>query len=313
MVWGGGVRPGGNLTSWPRQHHQLALHRLGTPPRRRAGKGLAPLSDHPRALPDPRLPAPRARDREPETTMPELRRDPLSGAVVILATDRSHRPGDHGDPSGSGVQAPHRSTIPDHDPSCPFCPGNEHRTPPESARRGDGAPGEPGWSIRVFPNLFPITGPDQGATEKEPADSPTPASGTHEVVVVSPLHSRSLGGLNHAQLVAVLATLRDRPLAHRLRRGTEARRALRADDRPEAIRRDGPYQNLLKPHQHPLVIERARRRGRSAPKGSGRALRDRQRCAPRRSTCRRCRNTRGAATTRSRGRCGPCRRATGCR
>jgi UDPglucose--hexose-1-phosphate uridylyltransferase len=35
---------------------------------------------------------------------------------------------------------------------CPFCAGNEHLTPPETLRLGDGPAG---WDVRVVPNLFP--------------------------------------------------------------------------------------------------------------------------------------------------------------
>lgn len=88
---------------------------------------------------------------------------------------------------------------------CPFCPGHESETPPEVARTGTGAPGEPGWRVRVFPNLYPIVGgPDAGAG----------ATGAHEVVVLSPDHDRSFEGLTHDQAAEVLTVLRDRARAH---------------------------------------------------------------------------------------------------
>lgn len=40
---------------------------------------------------------------------------------------------------------------------CPFCPGNEKMTPPEVFRVGGGGADEPGWEVRVVPNLYPIT------------------------------------------------------------------------------------------------------------------------------------------------------------
>ena len=44
--------------------------------------------------------------------------------------------------------------------NCPFCPGNEGKTPPEIlayGRNGTG-PNSAGWSIRVVPNRFPALG-----------------------------------------------------------------------------------------------------------------------------------------------------------
>src|SRR5258707_691019 len=53
--------------------------------------------------------------------MPELRKDPITGRWVIISTDRAKRPGDfsreHANIKGGAF--------------CPFCPGNESKTPPE--------------------------------------------------------------------------------------------------------------------------------------------------------------------------------------
>ena len=65
-----------------------------------------------------------------------IRRNPITGAPVLLAPERLQRPGARG-MEDDGV--------------CPFCPGNERETPPEIWRDGDP------WSIRVFPNKYPLT------------------------------------------------------------------------------------------------------------------------------------------------------------
>jgi len=53
--------------------------------------------------------------------MPELRKDPVVGRWVIIATDRARRPSDW-----NGSSPPQTSRE-----SCPFCPGNERFTPGE--------------------------------------------------------------------------------------------------------------------------------------------------------------------------------------
>ncbi len=127
--------------------------------------------------------------------MPELRRDELSGRWVLLAPGRAARPHTFG---SSAPDAP----GPD---ACPFCPGNEHLTPPEVHRSGDGAPDTPGWRVRVVPNLYPILGgPDAGPG----------ATGAHEVVVLSPAHDASFAQLDDAQTAEVLSVLRDRARHH---------------------------------------------------------------------------------------------------
>ncbi len=74
-------------------------------------------------------------------------------------------------------------------------------------RTGPGEPGEPGWRVRVFPNLYPVVGgPDAIAG----------ATGEHEVVALSPDHDRAFGALTHDEAAEVLTVLRDRSQAHKL-------------------------------------------------------------------------------------------------
>ncbi len=58
--------------------------------------------------------------------MPELRQDYATKEWVIIATERAKRPHDF----LKGRSEP--SQLPSHDPNCPFCPGNEHMTPPRN-------------------------------------------------------------------------------------------------------------------------------------------------------------------------------------
>jgi UDPglucose--hexose-1-phosphate uridylyltransferase len=118
--------------------------------------------------------------------MPELRHDPLSGRPVIVVTERAARP-------YTVAPAPPEADVSEAD--CPFCPGNESMTPPESARLGGGAPGEPGWTVRVVPNLYPIVP-------------------VHEVVILSPDHRASFGRLDDDHAVDVVRLLRDRAALH---------------------------------------------------------------------------------------------------
>ena len=100
-----------------------------------------------RTLPPPALP----------NAPGELRQDPLSGGWVAITAGRAARTeaflGDVGAPRGPL--------------GCPFCPGNEHMTPPEVwADRDPGTdPDKPGWHVRVVPNKFPaFAGPLTAAT-----------------------------------------------------------------------------------------------------------------------------------------------------
>ena len=78
--------------------------------------------------------------------MPELRKDPIVGRWVIIATDRAKRP-----------VAPKGEASPLAGAFCPFCEGQEDKTPHEIlAYRDRGTrPNERGWRVRVVPNKFP--------------------------------------------------------------------------------------------------------------------------------------------------------------
>jgi UDPglucose--hexose-1-phosphate uridylyltransferase len=123
----------------------------------------------------------------------ELREDGLSGRLVLVAPGRGARP---------HTVAPTAPTTAPVD--CPFCPGHEDQTPPEVHRTGSGAADTPGWRVRVFPNLFPIVGPGTAPG----------ATGTHEVVVLSPDHDRSFAALTDAEAVEVMTVLRGRARHH---------------------------------------------------------------------------------------------------
>jgi UDPglucose--hexose-1-phosphate uridylyltransferase len=123
--------------------------------------------------------------------LPEIRHDALTDRLVIVAGERAARP----ETFRRTVEPP-----PAHPEHCPFCPGHEHETPPEVDRVGPGAADQPGWTIRVVPNLYPIVG---GAV-----------AGAHEVIVLSPAHDRSLGALTPDAAVDVFRVLRDRAALH---------------------------------------------------------------------------------------------------
>jgi UDPglucose--hexose-1-phosphate uridylyltransferase len=123
--------------------------------------------------------------------MQQLLVDELTGDRVILAPARALRP------DTFRVQT---DPLPTSVATCPFCRGNEHETPPEVARRGEGAPDTPGWTLRVVPNKYPIVGDGVG--------------GAHEVVIFSPAHDADLGALTEAAAADGFEALRDRARFH---------------------------------------------------------------------------------------------------
>jgi UDPglucose--hexose-1-phosphate uridylyltransferase len=154
----------------------------------------------------------------PETDfdVPELRTDWLSGRSVLVAENRANRPNDFEPTRGEVAAAtslPHRDET---SPSCPFCIGNESRTPASvyERRAPDG-----GWQVRVVPNIFPAVDPvDEQITPAiamAPADSQivAPGTGAHEVIIECPRHIDRLSALRPAELGMVLQAYAAR-LAH---------------------------------------------------------------------------------------------------
>ena len=138
--------------------------------------------------------------------MSELRQDPTTKEWVIIATERSKRPRDF-------FQQQSRQELPAFSPSCPFCPGNEATTPPESYSLWD--KGNKKWLIRVFCNRFPALMP-QGSTERREEDNfflEMDGIGVHEVIVETPKHNQPLASTNDRGMADILLTYQKRYIA----------------------------------------------------------------------------------------------------
>lgn len=136
--------------------------------------------------------------------MPELRKDPVTGRWVIIATERAMRPTDFF----------RESVVPKGGRFCPFCPGNELKTPPEIlAYRQNGGANEPGWTLRVVPNKFPALRVEGELNRQgEGLYDKMNGVGAHEVIIESPDHNLTLGELSEKQIQDVFWSFRDRVL-----------------------------------------------------------------------------------------------------
>lgn len=134
--------------------------------------------------------------------MPELRKDPIVGRWVIISTERGKRPSDWG-----------TETRTQGGSFCPFCPGNEDKTPQEiSGMRPAGwKPDGPGWQIRVVPNKFPALQIEGELYRRgEGIYDMLNGIGAHEVVIETPNHADDLADLDERHIRDVLLTFRDR-------------------------------------------------------------------------------------------------------
>jgi UDPglucose--hexose-1-phosphate uridylyltransferase len=134
--------------------------------------------------------------------LPELRKDPITGRWVIIATDRAKRPADFA----------REQVVPQGGRFCPFCPGHEAKTPPEvlAYRPGGGANG-PGWTLRVVPNKFPalrVEGDLQ--REGEGLYDKMSGIGAHEVIIETPDHMATLSDVEEKRIEDLFWAFRDR-------------------------------------------------------------------------------------------------------
>lgn len=117
--------------------------------------------------------------------MPELRKDPITGTWVIISEERRKRPKYY------QIVVDKDVSTPEH---CPFCPGNEAMTPPETfaLRPNHSAANSPGWELRAVPNKFPALRVE-GELRKsgEGFYDKISGIGAHEVLIETPRHGHS--------------------------------------------------------------------------------------------------------------------------
>jgi len=110
--------------------------------------------------------------------VPQLRKDIITERWVIISDERKDRPREY---------VPEEKRAENF--SCPFCPGNESKTPPaiEEHAGPDGA-----WALRVINNKYPVLvrGDDIGH-ERDALYESMNGIGEHEIIIESPDHEFS--------------------------------------------------------------------------------------------------------------------------
>src|SRR5271169_6232754 len=134
--------------------------------------------------------------------MPELRQNFFTKEWVIIATERARRPEE---------LATHRpaQTVPSFVEACPFCPGNESKTPPEIMRFPVNTL-EPS-AVRVIPNKFAaLDSSTQPTRSLQDVWRRIEGFGFHEVIIDSPDHSSCMALLPDQQVANILRVYKER-------------------------------------------------------------------------------------------------------
>ncbi|OGQ51592.1 MAG: galactose-1-phosphate uridylyltransferase [Deltaproteobacteria bacterium RIFCSPLOWO2_02_FULL_53_8] len=134
--------------------------------------------------------------------MPEFRKDPIIGRWVIISTERGKRPSEF-----ENNQVTPKAGF------CPFCSGNELKTPHEvlAYRKNNSGPNTSGWHIRVVPNKFPALKVEGDISrEGDGVYDKMNGIGAHEVIIESPDHKDTLASVSTRQFEEILWAYRDR-------------------------------------------------------------------------------------------------------
>ncbi len=136
--------------------------------------------------------------------MAEFRQNMLTNEWVIISTERARRPEDF-----QKKEEP-KAPLPDFSPQCPFCPGNESRTPPAAhtiEKNGT-------WQVRVVPNKF-------AALQKDVPFQPkrfgrflkATGYGAAEVIIETPRHNLTLATMDDPSVEDVVRAYKLRYLS----------------------------------------------------------------------------------------------------
>ncbi len=133
-------------------------------------------------------------------TVREIRINPIvPSQSVLVATARSMRPKKEEPP------VPHDARP--HVDACPFCRGNESKTPPPIAQ----IPASDDWQLRIVENLYPVLEDDR----EEPhfafgLQQTIDGYGRHEVLIDHSSHGIRVHEMSEEHLVLLLSTYRGR-------------------------------------------------------------------------------------------------------
>jgi len=132
--------------------------------------------------------------------MPQIRQNPVTKEWVIIATERAKRPEDFKD----RLEEPERK-LPEHEPNCPFCPGNEDKTPPQVFA----LPQEGEWQVRVIPNKFAALNRNENLDQHcEGLRWSVNGAGIHDVIIETRKHNLTTALMSTEQIRMIIEAYR---------------------------------------------------------------------------------------------------------
>ncbi len=132
--------------------------------------------------------------------MPELRLNLITKEWVIISTERAKRPEDFKTKN-------RKKNLPEYVENCPFCPGNETRTPEEVFRITE----DEKWKLRVIPNKYPALQRDlERSRTNDGLKHVITGHGVHDVIIETPFHNLTTALLPLDQISEIIRTYKKR-------------------------------------------------------------------------------------------------------
>ncbi|MFH0926769.1 MAG: galactose-1-phosphate uridylyltransferase [bacterium] len=128
--------------------------------------------------------------------MSELRKDPITGRWVIISSERGKKPSSFVTPKEEKTGG-----------FCPFCSGNENKTPPEIfAKRKEGtSSNQGGWTLRIVANKFPALKIEGDLNRRgEGIFDKMNGIGAHEVIIETPNHGLTMADLSNEEIEDII-------------------------------------------------------------------------------------------------------------
>jgi UDPglucose--hexose-1-phosphate uridylyltransferase len=135
-----------------------------------------------------------------EKEVREIRINPIVPTEsVLVATARGMRP----KKAEEKIERDQRAHV----ETCPFCRGNEDKTPPPILEYPDSRD----WKVRVVPNLYPVLGDEQARTNLSfGLQQVIDGYGRHEVIIDNPNHSIGVHDMSEEHLIVLLNVYQQR-------------------------------------------------------------------------------------------------------
>ncbi|MGV6827012.1 MAG: galactose-1-phosphate uridylyltransferase, partial [bacterium] len=173
---------------------------------------------------------------ESDKSVREIRINPIVPTEsVLVATARGMRP-------KKEEERIDRDTR-EHVETCPFCKGNEDRTPPEIMA----FPSADDWEIRIVPNLFPVLGDDSPKNNLAfGLQQVIDGYGRHEVIIDNPNHGITIQDMSQGHLTNLFSVYQQR-----------MQQLFESDSRLKYVlvfKNFGPAAGASIPHTHSQII-----------------------------------------------------------